>query len=93
MFRRCRVGREFGLAGFDTSAWFAILVAKHTPEPIRAEIEKAVVAVMQDDEIKRKLSEFGITAVADGSEELAQRRDRELRAWRDVIDKAGIKVE
>jgi hypothetical protein len=56
-------------------------------------IEKAVVAVMQDDEIKRKLSEFGITAVGDGSDELAQRTDRELRAWRDVIDKAGIKVE
>ena len=86
-------GRESGLAGFDTSAWFAILVAKNTPEPVRAEIERAVVAVMQDDEIKRKLSEFGITAVGDGSEELAQRMDRELRAWRDVIDKAGIKVE
>jgi tripartite-type tricarboxylate transporter receptor subunit TctC len=84
---------ESGLAGFDSSAWFAMLVAKNTPEPIRAEIEKAVVAVMQDDEIKRKLSEFGITAVGDGSEELAQRMDRELRAWRDVIDKAGIKVE
>lgn len=84
---------ESGLAGFDTSAWFALLVAKNTPEPIRAEIETAVIAVMQEDEIKRKLSEFGITAVDDGSDELAQRTDRESRAWRDVIDKAGIKVE
>ena len=85
--------QESGLAGFESSAWFAILVAKNTPEPIRAEIEKAVVAMMKDDDIKRKLSEFGITAIGDGSEELAQRIGRESRAWQDVIDKAGIKVE
>jgi tripartite-type tricarboxylate transporter receptor subunit TctC len=84
---------ESGLAGFDSSAWFAVLVAAKTPEPIRAEIEKAVVAVMNDDEIKRKLSALGITAIGDGSDELAQRIKQESQAWRDVIVKAGIKVE
>jgi tripartite-type tricarboxylate transporter receptor subunit TctC len=48
---------------------------------------------MKDDEITRKLAELGITAVAGGAKELAHRIDTESRAWRDVITKAGIKVE
>ncbi|MDB5515948.1 MAG: family tricarboxylate transporter, receptor protein [Tardiphaga sp.] len=84
---------QSGLPGFDSSAWFAILVAGSTPEPMRAEIERAVVGIMKDDEITRKLAELGITAVAGGSGELAQRIGAESRAWRDVIVKAGIKVE
>jgi tripartite-type tricarboxylate transporter receptor subunit TctC len=84
---------QSGLPGFDSSAWFAILVAGNTPQPVRAEIERAVVGVMKDDEIRRKLAELGITAVAGGSGELGQRIDAESRAWRDVIAKAGIKVE
>jgi tripartite-type tricarboxylate transporter receptor subunit TctC len=84
---------QSGLPGFDSSAWFAILVAGSTPEPMRAEIERAVVGIMKDDEITRKLAELGITAVAGGSGELAQRIGAESRAWRDVIAKAGIKVE
>jgi tripartite-type tricarboxylate transporter receptor subunit TctC len=84
---------QSGLPGFDSSAWFAILVGGNTPEPVRAEIERAVVGIMKDDEITRKLAELGITAVAGGSGELAQRIGAESRAWRDVIAKAGIKVE
>jgi tripartite-type tricarboxylate transporter receptor subunit TctC len=84
---------QSGLPGFDSSAWFAMLVAGNTPEPIRAEIERAVVGIMRDDEITKKMAELGITAVAGGSGELAQRIGAESRAWRDVIAKAGIKVE
>jgi tripartite-type tricarboxylate transporter receptor subunit TctC len=84
---------QSGLPGFDSSAWFAILVGGNTPEPVRTEIERAVVNIMKDDEITKKLTELGITAVAGGSGELAQRIGAESRAWRDVIAKAGIKVE
>lgn len=84
---------QSGLPGFDSSAWFALLVAGNTPEPVRAEIERAVVNIMKDDEITKKLAELGITAVAGGSGELAQRIGAESQAWRDVIAKAGIKVE
>jgi len=84
---------QSGLPGFDSSAWFAMLVAGNTPEPMRVEIERAVVGIMKDDEITKKMAELGITAVAGGSGELAQRIGAESRAWRDVIAKAGIKVE
>jgi tripartite-type tricarboxylate transporter receptor subunit TctC len=84
---------ESGLPGFDSSAWFAVLVARNTPEPVRAEIERAIVGIMKDPEVLQRLTELGITAVAGGSAELARRIDDETRAWRDVVTRAGIRVE
>jgi tripartite-type tricarboxylate transporter receptor subunit TctC len=84
---------ESGLPGFESSAWFAILVARNTPEPVRAKIERAVVGIMKDDEIRRQLSELGITAIGGGAEELARRIEDETQAWREVIVKAGITVQ
>ena len=34
---------ESGLIGFDTSAWFALLAPKATPEAVRTEIERAAI--------------------------------------------------
>jgi len=84
---------ESGLPGFDSSAWFAILAPGNTPAPVRADIEQAILGVMKDDEVKARLAELGITAVAGGAAELAERIARETQAWRDVVTKAGIKVE
>jgi tripartite-type tricarboxylate transporter receptor subunit TctC len=84
---------ESGLRGFDSSAWFAVVVGSHTPEPVRAEIERAVVGVMKDEEVTRKLAALGITAIGDGSRELSRRIDEESRAWRVVVAKAGIRIE
>jgi tripartite-type tricarboxylate transporter receptor subunit TctC len=84
---------EAALPGFDTSAWFAVLVSKDTPEALRAEIERAVVGILNDNEVGKSLAAVGITVVADGSGELASRIDQETRAWRDVIVKSAIKTE
>ena len=37
---------ESGLPGFDTSAWFALLAPKATPNTVRTEIERAMVATL-----------------------------------------------
>jgi tripartite-type tricarboxylate transporter receptor subunit TctC len=84
---------EAGLPGFDSSVWFAVLVAKRTPDPLRVEIERAVVSALNDDDVKKSLAAVGISVVADGPGELAHRIERESGLWRDVILKAGIKAE
>src|SRR5260370_17916146 len=47
---------EAALPGFDTSAWFAVMVAKQTPEAVRAQIEQAVVSVLNDRDMKASLA-------------------------------------
>ena len=84
---------EAAIPGFDSSAWFAVMVAKQTPEAVRAQIEQAVVRVLHDRDSLDSLAAVGITVAADGSAELAKRIEQESRVWKDVIAKAGIKPE
>jgi len=84
---------ESGYPGYETDAWFAILVAKSTPEALRARLESDIVAVMQEPEVKEKLHAVGVVAKADGSAALAETITKDTKMWREVITQAGIKVE
>lgn len=84
---------ESGLPGFDTSAWFALLVAKSTPEPLRAQIERDVVETLKSDEVRTRLLASGVDVLADGSAVLLKRITDDSAMWRDVVTKAHIKVD
>ncbi len=84
---------ESGLTGFDTSAWFALLAPKTTPEAVRAEIERAAIAALTAPDTRERLRTAGIDVTADGAIALQKRIDDETQMWRAVISKAGIKVE
>jgi tripartite-type tricarboxylate transporter receptor subunit TctC len=84
---------ESGLPGFDTSAWFALLAPKATPDAVRAEIERAAVAALTGSDTRERLRAAGIDVAADGSTALQKRISDETQMWRGVISKAGIKIE
>jgi tripartite-type tricarboxylate transporter receptor subunit TctC len=84
---------ESGLPGFDTSAWFALLAPKATPEPVRAEIESAAVAALATTDARERLRAAGIETAAYGSSALQKRIEDETLMWRNVITKAGIKAQ
>jgi tripartite-type tricarboxylate transporter receptor subunit TctC len=84
---------ESGLAGFDTSAWFALLAPKQTPANVRFLIERAAIAALMDENARNRFADAGIQTTADGAAELQRRIDDETRMWRDVIATAGIKLE
>ena len=84
---------ESGLPGFDTSAWFALLAPKQTPADVRSQIEKAAIAVLNDTDAKVRLNAAGIDIAGDGAAELHRRIADETATWRDVILKAGIKIQ
>lgn len=84
---------ESGMPGFETSAWFAVLVAKGTAEDVRSTIEKAVIDALQAPDAKLKLAGLGVDVAADGAAELAKRIGEETSQWRDVVQRAGIRVD
>jgi tripartite-type tricarboxylate transporter receptor subunit TctC len=84
---------EMGYPGFDAPAWFAILSAKTVPMPIRAELEKAIIAALNSSDVREKLKAAGVEVAADGADALDQRIARETEVWRDVVNKAGIAVQ
>jgi tripartite-type tricarboxylate transporter receptor subunit TctC len=84
---------ESGLPGFDTSAWFALLTTKNTPEAVRATLEKAVIAALSDPDVRARLSAAGVDVLGDGAAELADKIQSDTAMWKGVVDAAKIKVE
>jgi tripartite-type tricarboxylate transporter receptor subunit TctC len=84
---------ESGLPGFDTSAWFAFLVAKDTPETLRTNLERAVISALSDPDVHARLSAAGVDVLGDGAAALAAKITQDTAVWRDVAQAARIKVE
>ncbi|MBV8835162.1 MAG: tripartite tricarboxylate transporter substrate binding protein [Alphaproteobacteria bacterium] len=84
---------EAALPGFDSSAWFALLAPKSVPAEVRAEIERAAIAALTAPDTRETLGALGIDVAADGAAALERRIRDETALWRDVVAKAGIRIE
>jgi tripartite-type tricarboxylate transporter receptor subunit TctC len=84
---------ESGYPGFDSSAWFTVLVSRATPQHIRDELEKSIVAVLTAPDAAGRLRAAGVEATADGAAELTHRIETETRLWREVVSRANIQIE
>jgi tripartite-type tricarboxylate transporter receptor subunit TctC len=84
---------ESGLPGFDTNAWFALLAPKATPAATRQTIETSTIAVLTSPDVRDRLRTAGVEVAADGAAALNARITAEARMWREVVAKAGIKIE
>ena len=84
---------ESGYPGFESSAWFAVLTSKATPQDIRDALEKAIVATLMEPGTGEQLRAAGVEVAAEGAAELARRIEAETKRWREVVSKANIQVE
>jgi len=84
---------ELGINGYESSAWFGLVAPRGTPRPIVDKLNAAVVAAMADPAVKSRFVEFGAEPMATSPDELARYISAEVVKWRDLIAKAGIKLE
>jgi tripartite-type tricarboxylate transporter receptor subunit TctC len=82
-----------GLAGFDTSAWFAVMLPKAVPPAIRDAVERAVIQALTDADVRQKLSQVGVEVAADGAAALTRQIGEETALWRTVIANARLTID
>ncbi len=82
---------EAGVPGYDSSSWYGILVPSATPQPIQDKITRALVASLQNKELRDGLTTLGIVLPeAGGSAEFKELIAREIDKWAKVIEKERI---
>ena len=81
---------EAGLPGLISSAWFAFIAPKGTPKPIVDKLNHAIVAALNDPEIKHKLNEIGAEPTPMTPAEFKAFISSEVARWRDIITKANL---
>ena len=84
---------EAGITGYQSAGWFAFLAPRATPRPIVERLHREVAAAMADPAIRTRFAEMGAEPLASSPEELGRHIAAEIAKWREIINKAGIKIE
>jgi tripartite-type tricarboxylate transporter receptor subunit TctC len=81
-----------GVAGFEVSAWNALYAPKGTPQAVIDTLNKAVNSILQRQEVRQKLLEFGFEPGGGTAQDLADFAKAERTKWEPIIRTANIKL-
>ena len=84
---------ELGVKGYESSAWFGFVAPRGTPRPIVEKLHGEVVRVMADPTVRSRFVEFGAEPMTMTPDELGRFIASETVKWREIIAKAGIKLD
>jgi tripartite-type tricarboxylate transporter receptor subunit TctC len=83
---------EAGFAGFDSTAWFALMAPAGTPQPIVEKLHRETVRILGLPEVRKRFDALGMEVVGNTPAEFAAEIARETPQWAKVIRDAGIKA-
>jgi tripartite-type tricarboxylate transporter receptor subunit TctC len=81
------------MADVELQFWWGIFAPKGTPEPIRAKVEQAVKATMENPAVRERLMKVDTDPSFAPGTALKVKLENEIRNWSKFIDAKGIKVE
>lgn len=84
---------ESGLPGCAIEAWFGLLAPARTPESIVAKLNKEVVAILGDADLKRRMADLGQELTSNTPEQYAAFIKSEITKMAQVVKASGVKVD
>jgi tripartite-type tricarboxylate transporter receptor subunit TctC len=84
---------EIGIKDAESDTFQALYAPAGTPKPIIDRLVKEIGKILADPEMKAKYAKLGLPVVAEGPELFAARIKREVPMYKEVIDKAGLKIK
>jgi tripartite-type tricarboxylate transporter receptor subunit TctC len=84
---------ESGLPGFVSTSWFGLIAKANTPKAILDEINRDVVNVLSQPEVKARLFAMGIDAAGGSQKDFAAFLEKNSKEYSDIIKSAGIRAE
>ena len=73
--------------------WFAYMAPKGTPDAIVQRMSREIAAVLKDPEVQKRLQTAYFDPVGSTPEALAKFMGEELRRWKPVIERTGLKPD
>jgi tripartite-type tricarboxylate transporter receptor subunit TctC len=84
---------EAGVPGYEATSWFGMFAPANTPAPVVAKLNAALVKVLSDAEVKKKLAEQGAEPYSEKPEQFAEFIRKETAKWSQVVKAAGASVD
>jgi tripartite-type tricarboxylate transporter receptor subunit TctC len=84
---------EAGVPAYDMSYWWGVAVPAGTPAAVVARLNQEIIRAADKPRLKDSFVAQGARAVTSTPAEQTRRVEAEIRTWKAVIAKAGLKVE
>jgi tripartite-type tricarboxylate transporter receptor subunit TctC len=84
---------ESGIAGFETSTWYGMLVPAGTPRPVVDKLNAEIVRILQLPDVRARLSAEAFELPADTPDQFAGIIKSELTRWAKVVKETGARFE
>jgi len=84
---------EAGVPGVDIYSWQGIAAPKGLPKDVKAKLHEAIVAALQEPELKHRLVEQGFEVVANTPEQFEKFQASEQARWKSVIETGKITAD
>jgi tripartite-type tricarboxylate transporter receptor subunit TctC len=84
---------EAGVKNVDVYSWQAVAAPKGLPADVKKKLHEALVAALNDPQVKPKLTEVGFEIVANTPEQFAKFQQQEYARWQKVIETGKITAD
>ena len=84
---------ETVIPGYEAYEWNGMFVPANTPADVSGKLQKALVDVLNDADVKQRLSDLGATPIASTPAEFAAFLKKEDAKWGEVVRKGNIKLD
>jgi tripartite-type tricarboxylate transporter receptor subunit TctC len=84
---------ESGLKGYQSSQWYGVLAPGGTPTSVLDTLNSNLMKIMQDPQMKQRMTNSGSLAVGSTREAFAKHLRSEFDTWAKVIERSGARVD
>ncbi len=83
---------EVGFKGIVMDSFMGFMAQRGLPDPIAKRLESEFIAMAKDKDFADKILHHGLVPVGTTSQQFAERVAKEIPTWKEVAQKAGIKL-
>ncbi|SFD64993.1 Bug family tripartite tricarboxylate transporter substrate binding protein [Paracidovorax konjaci] len=84
---------EAAVPGYEAYEWNGVLLPAGTPASVAAQLHKALAEVLNEDEVKQRLSDLGARPIGSTPAEFAEFLKKEDAKWGAVVRQGGIQLD
>jgi tripartite-type tricarboxylate transporter receptor subunit TctC len=83
---------ESGVPGYEVTNWHGLIGPKGLPRPVVERLNAEMNKILQQKEMEERLQSDGLVPAGGTPEQLYEQVRKELEVWKQVVTRAGIKL-